>query len=668
MGQSRMIGRMTHKRTGSDEASQQGFDDYAMRLGDVMRGERATLGKSLLDVQRELRIKASYIAAIENCDPSVFDTPGFIAGYVRSYARYLGMDPDEAFAHFCAESGFSVAHGMSQKASTIRKSDAADVPERGGRARNPLSEPLMPFAPASDGFLSNIEPRAIGSSLVLIGLIAGIGYGGYAVLQEVQRVQLTPVDQTPVVLSELDPLDAAISPSAARPEEESMAGVFTPPTTEAFDRLYRPQALDVPVLVARDAPISTLDPEGVGVFGNQASGLPAVQDSTLAASALAESLVAGAGTQQAPAAAPAFAGQGVMVVAARPAWVQIKAEGGRVLYSRVMNAGDTFAVPRDARAPQIQVGESGAVYFTVDGTTYGPSGARGAVTSGISLAAADLTQRFTPARTDRDEDLAGVLVAMQLQAPAEAPVATAAAEPAPEPVLRIKAPSEPTPTLRPQHFAQYAPEEPVVPVEQPEPAPTSVIAEAQRPANPLPQVMSAPEQQAAPVPQTEAPVQRAEAQPSTAPLPAADAPLQGADADAPLQVAEAEPERLPQVPQVTATPAPGITVVATAATWVEVSLPSGQKIFAAEMQPGDTYKVPQTAEAAKIFSGNAGGVYFAMNGQTYGPYGESGQFGRNLQLASSDITQRLQVADLSQNQTLAKVVAELNLQSQLPQR
>ncbi len=27
---------------------------------------------------------------------------------------------------------------------------------------------------------------------------------------------------------------------------------------EALDRLYRPQALDVPVLVARDAPISTL--------------------------------------------------------------------------------------------------------------------------------------------------------------------------------------------------------------------------------------------------------------------------------------------------------------------------------------------------------------------------------------------------------------------------
>ena len=55
-----------------------GFDDYQLTLGDVMRGERATLGKSLLDVQRELRIKASYVSAIENCDPEAFDTPSLL--------------------------------------------------------------------------------------------------------------------------------------------------------------------------------------------------------------------------------------------------------------------------------------------------------------------------------------------------------------------------------------------------------------------------------------------------------------------------------------------------------------------------------------------------------------------------------------------------------------
>ena len=56
----------------AEVADVRGFDAYPLRLGDIMRGERATLGKSLLDVQRDLRIKATYIAAIENCDPTVF--------------------------------------------------------------------------------------------------------------------------------------------------------------------------------------------------------------------------------------------------------------------------------------------------------------------------------------------------------------------------------------------------------------------------------------------------------------------------------------------------------------------------------------------------------------------------------------------------------------------
>ena len=90
-----------------------GFDDFEVTLGDVMRGERATRGKSLIDVQHDLRIKAAYIAGVEDCDPSVFDTPGFIAGYVRSYAKYLGMDPDASFEMFCKESGFESIHGMS---------------------------------------------------------------------------------------------------------------------------------------------------------------------------------------------------------------------------------------------------------------------------------------------------------------------------------------------------------------------------------------------------------------------------------------------------------------------------------------------------------------------------------------------------------------------------
>ena len=64
-GTAGMIRRGGQRETEDTEnVDLKGFDDFEIRLGDQMRGERATMGKSLMDVQRELRIKAAYIAFI----------------------------------------------------------------------------------------------------------------------------------------------------------------------------------------------------------------------------------------------------------------------------------------------------------------------------------------------------------------------------------------------------------------------------------------------------------------------------------------------------------------------------------------------------------------------------------------------------------------------------
>jgi hypothetical protein len=164
-----MIAKTLRRGKAAKEVEAKGFDAFELRLGDLMRGERATLGKSLLDVQRELKIKAAYIAAIENCDPTAFDTPGFIAGYVRSYARYLAMDPDWAFETFCRESGFQTAHGMSKEASPKRA--AREISSR----RDPdemFAKPATPFVPAGESVWAQVEPSAIGSIFVLVALAA----------------------------------------------------------------------------------------------------------------------------------------------------------------------------------------------------------------------------------------------------------------------------------------------------------------------------------------------------------------------------------------------------------------------------------------------------------------------------------------------------------------
>ena len=403
-----MIGRWSSKVIEEEQEAPRGFDAFELRLGDVMRGERATMGKSLLDVQRELRIKAAYIAAIENADPDAFDTPGFIAGYVRSYARYLGMDPDKAFSAFCAESGFQVAHGMSAEASVIKK------PSFEERRKKPaevdlFARPNMPFTPAGESFLSRIEPGAIGSMLVLVGLIGALGFGGYTVLREVQRVQVAPVDQTPVVLSDLDPLDGALTAAPEDNIDSAAPRSMEAPRVEALDRLYRPQALDVPVLVARDAPIATIDPRSVGNFVSPADPLPGigVQTASLGGdqidtdSAVAEAL----GTQPGVPLVVEAPKEGVRMVAAYPSWVRVRAADGTVIFEKVMDKGEIYDIPVTEEPPTLRTGESGALYFAMSTGCFGPVGERGSITSNLPLNAQALAELYEPVDPAADRSL-----------------------------------------------------------------------------------------------------------------------------------------------------------------------------------------------------------------------------------------------------------------------
>lgn len=415
-----MVGRLFSRDVEGDDPDIRGFDAFDLRLGDLMRGERATLGKSLLDVERELRIKANYVAAIENTDPSVFDTPGFIPGYVRSYARYLGMDPDTTFRTFCAESGFSIAHGMSAEASSIRKPDPSPGRKAARKAQieDPLISPNTPFLPANEGFMTRLEPGAIGSVLVLVALISAIGYGGWSVLRQVQQVQLSPAENTPAVLADLDPLSGAMARADDAQDGDDAVGVLQPPRDERVSRLYRPKALDVPVMVARDAAISTLDPRDVGTLPRR-DAVPEVDRSIEMALREAQRPAAPFGpvsdtdadtdtdADDAPVTPQVVEGapEEVQVVAVRPSWVRVRAADQTVIFEGIMNAGDTYDVPATEDPPTIRIGASGAVYFAVNGQHYGPAGARGAVTSNLALATGPLTERYTVADIEADQDL-----------------------------------------------------------------------------------------------------------------------------------------------------------------------------------------------------------------------------------------------------------------------
>ncbi len=351
-----------------------GFDTFEVTLGDEMRGERATLGKSLLDVQRDLRIKATYLAAIENCDPSVFQTPGFIAGYVRSYARYLDMEPEECFFRFCEQSGFNGVHADLKGSASLASKSAALLQNPMTQVHtDPIANPRVPITPPSSGILARLSLAGFGSIAVLAALVAGLGYAGWSVIQEVQRVQFVPVNQTPSVGSQADVLADRASVSDVSIAEFGAPRSLTQAST--LDQLYRPQALAVPQLTARDGPIVSINPNSLGAFATlEADVVPSL--------AVQAPKVVAAGPPP------------IEIVALKAAWVRLYYPDGAVLFEQNLNAGERYQIHQDSLAPLLRAGNAGSVFVKIGKKTFGPLSTRKSVVRNVSLDREDVTNQM----------------------------------------------------------------------------------------------------------------------------------------------------------------------------------------------------------------------------------------------------------------------------------
>ncbi len=372
-----------------------GAQDYA--LGDEMRGERATLGKSLLDVQRDLRIKAAYIAAIENCDPEVFPNPSFIPGYVRSYGRYLGLDAEAVYARFCAESGFSV-HGATGRIESVRA--------KPGAGASGTFSPNFPMAEAARAGFTALPLSAIGSLMVLVALVAGLGYGGWTVLQNIQRVQFAPVEELPMALASVEALTAPDAPGLAEPAMQALA---SPVASAALADLYRRQEMVVPILAPRDGPIAAIDPERVGLLAARSLAAKVASPATdsvplaaIAAGALDGAPVAAVpdlpGIPEGPAlmadAGPVI--PALTVIAERAAWIRVYLGDGTVVFERILETGESYVPPADLNGPMIWAGNSGSVYVRVGTTLHGPIGSGTRSVRDIALDPAAIAATFAP--------------------------------------------------------------------------------------------------------------------------------------------------------------------------------------------------------------------------------------------------------------------------------
>jgi hypothetical protein len=62
------------------------------RIGAVIKATRENRGLTLEQVSREIRVHLSHLRAIEDMTPNLLGAPVYAKGYIRAYARHLGMD------------------------------------------------------------------------------------------------------------------------------------------------------------------------------------------------------------------------------------------------------------------------------------------------------------------------------------------------------------------------------------------------------------------------------------------------------------------------------------------------------------------------------------------------------------------------------------------------
>jgi cytoskeleton protein RodZ len=171
-------------------------------LGEEFRSAREARGLSLSDVAERLHIRSVYLAAIEDEDWKAIGAPVYVRGFMRTYARFLGLDAEAAVARFS-----STAPSTPATTGVARSEERPRVRER----RSDRTGPSV---------------LAILAVLVAVAVVAYVGYtfmqyrpgAGPAVAAASPGAvaDAPPADASPDVASAATPVPAPVAHAAVK--------------------------------------------------------------------------------------------------------------------------------------------------------------------------------------------------------------------------------------------------------------------------------------------------------------------------------------------------------------------------------------------------------------------------------------------------------------------
>jgi hypothetical protein len=206
----------------------------------------------------------------------------------------------------------------------------------------------------------------------------GLGYGGVTVLNEVQKVNLSPINQSPSVQSISS---TSIDENSFFDDVESNNTNIA--SNSALEEFYRPTELVLPLMTPRDGPISAIDPAISGVYVED-------KNSVISESNQEDIIQVKKNPQVIEEDLPS-----VYVVAQKPAWVRIYEPNGNILFENILDTGQRYEVPQSAQTAMLRAGNSGSVYLMIDNNFYGPLGTATGVAKKVNLRAETILENYT---------------------------------------------------------------------------------------------------------------------------------------------------------------------------------------------------------------------------------------------------------------------------------
>ncbi len=321
------------------------IDPALLPVGALLRNKREQLGWSLADVAAWLRIKLSYLEALEGGQVAKLPGHAYALGFLRAYSGALGLDADDMSRRF--------RHETKDVNRRPELSFPAPVPERG--------------VPAG--------------AVVLLGVVVVVAaYAGWYEFSGHERRIGHAVPPVPAALS---PYAGPVAPS---PQVATvMPGPGQTPSPLTGPAGNGPSAAGSGGPVVADAP--SIPPPTATAPVPGAPVIPPTAGTEPAPNAVAGAPPpAGSGTAAALTPTAGAPGQ-VTVEAVATSWVQVREVGGKVLYDHVLKSGETWAVPQDPLPLTLATGNAGGVRLTVDGVASPVLGRVGGVRRGVPLSA-----------------------------------------------------------------------------------------------------------------------------------------------------------------------------------------------------------------------------------------------------------------------------------------